>query len=99
VPAPRGQLCEIGNATDSGDVPLNPYRHLVSKRAVLVGIGGTTVRHYAIALRVLEKGGFPFQAIVSHQFPLARVADGIAALSGRYQIDQRDAIKITVAPG
>jgi len=93
-----GQLCEIGNATDSGEISFSPYRHLVRKRATLAGIGGTTPQHYAVALRVLEKGGFPFRAMVSHLLPLERVGEGIAALSGRYHIDGRDAIKIAIAP-
>jgi L-iditol 2-dehydrogenase len=93
-----GQLCEIGNATDSGTIPFSPYRDLVSKRAILAGISGTGVEQYALALSVLEKGGFPYHKMVSHQLPLERVAEGIAALGGSYQIDGRDAIKITIAP-
>jgi L-iditol 2-dehydrogenase len=95
---PGGALCEIGNATDSGEIPFSPYRDLVSKRALLAGIAGTGVKHYALALRVLEKGGFPYQAMVSHQIPIDRVAEGINALGGGYRIDGRDAIKIAVAP-
>lgn len=95
---PGGQLCEIGNATDSGEVSFSPYRHLVSKRAVLIGIGGTNAKHYAMALRVLERGGFPYHEMVSHMLPLDRVSEGIDALSGSYRLDSRDAIKIAVAP-
>jgi threonine dehydrogenase-like Zn-dependent dehydrogenase len=93
-----GQMCEIGNATDSGTIPFSPYRDLVSKKAILAGISGTGVKHYAEALKVLEKGGFPYQKMVSHQLPLERVAEGIAALGGSYQIDGRDTIKIAIAP-
>ena len=95
---PGGQLCEIGNATDSGEIPFSPYRDLVSPRAILAGIAGTGVKHYALALRVLEKGGFPYREMVSHCVPLDRVGQGIAALGGGYRIDDRDAIKIAVAP-
>lgn len=95
---PRGRLCEIGNATDSGDTPFSPFRHLVRSRAVLVGVGGTEVRHFVTALRVLEKGGFAFHKMVSHALPLERVGEGIAALSGGYRIDGRDVIKVAVAP-
>jgi len=93
-----GQLCEIGNATDSGTIPFSPYRDLVGKRAILAGISGTGVKQYAIALTVLEKGGFPFHKMVSHELALDRVAEGIAALGGSYQIDGRDTIKIAIAP-
>ncbi len=95
---PGGALSEIGNATDSGEIPFSPYRDLVSKKAILAGIAGTSVRHYALALRVLEKGGFPYRAMVSHQLPIDRVAEGISALGGGYRIDGRDAIKIAIAP-
>jgi threonine dehydrogenase-like Zn-dependent dehydrogenase len=95
---PGGALCEIGNATDSGEIPFSPYRDLLGKRALLAGIAGTGVKHYALALRVLEKGGFPYQAMVSHRLPIERVAEGIGALGGGYRIDGRDAIKIAVAP-
>jgi threonine dehydrogenase-like Zn-dependent dehydrogenase len=93
-----GQLCEIGNATDNGEVAFSPYRHLVRKRATLAGVGGTGVPHFVTALRILERGGFPFRDMVSHQLPLERVGEGITALAGSYRIDGRDAIKIAVAP-
>jgi L-iditol 2-dehydrogenase len=95
---PGGQLCEIGNATDSGEIAFSPYRHLVGNRAILAGIAGTGVKHYALALRALEKGGFPYAEMVSHLLPLDRVADGIAALGGKYRLDERDTVKIAVAP-
>jgi L-iditol 2-dehydrogenase len=95
---PGGQLCEIGNALDSGEIPFNPSQHLVMNRVILAGVAGTGVKHYALALRTLEKGGFPYAEMVSHRLPLDRVADGITALGGRYRLDERDAIKIAVAP-
>lgn len=93
-----GALCEIGNATDAGEISFSPYRHLVRKKAVLVGVGGTTPVHYATALRVLEAGVFPFGELVSHCLPLDRVAEGVQALAGKYRIDGRDTIKIAIAP-
>jgi threonine dehydrogenase-like Zn-dependent dehydrogenase len=95
---PGGQLCEIGNAINDGEIPFSPSKHLVQKRAILAGIGGTSVKHYALALRALERGGFPYAEMVSHKVPLDRVRDGISAMGGRYRLDNRDAIKIAVAP-
>lgn len=95
---PGGKLCEIGNALNSGEIPFNPSKHLVGVRTTLAGIGGTGIKHYTLALRALEKGGFPYEAMVSHQLPLDRVGDGIAAIGGRYRIDEHDTIKVAIAP-
>jgi threonine dehydrogenase-like Zn-dependent dehydrogenase len=93
-----GQMCEIGNATNPQAISFSPALDLVSRKAKLAGVSGTGVKHYAKALRVLERGGFPYRSMVSHQLPLDRVIDGIMALSGGYRVDGRDTIKIAIAP-
>jgi L-iditol 2-dehydrogenase len=77
---------------------MRPSPDLVYKNATLHGFWGTTTEHWIAALRVLERRALPFERVVSHQLPLARAPDAIAALNGDYRVDGRAAFKIAIAP-
>jgi hypothetical protein len=49
-------------------------------------------------VRVIESQRLPLEQVVSHQLPLARVADAMTALNGDYRLDGRTAVKIAIAP-
>jgi L-iditol 2-dehydrogenase len=51
-----------------------------------------------VAGQILEANQLPFDWVVSHQLPLERVGDAIAALNSTYQVDGRTALKIAIAP-
>ncbi|MBI3961417.1 MAG: hypothetical protein HY335_01595 [Deinococcus sp.] len=63
---------EVGNFTNTGDVPINPHRHLCTNNVHLLGIGGEDARAYGPALRQLSRdaGRFPLDKFVSHRFAL-----------------------------
>ncbi|HEV8637026.1 MAG TPA: zinc-binding dehydrogenase [Chloroflexota bacterium] len=94
----NARMVEIGNATGGGAFPMRPSPDLVYKNATLHGFWGTTTEHWIAALRVLERRALPFERVVSHQLPLARAPDAIAALNGDYRVDGRAAFKIAIAP-
>ncbi len=48
------------------------------------------------ARQLLESGKYPFAKFVSHQLPLERVAEGIAAMSGRYTIGDEPIRKVAI---
>jgi threonine dehydrogenase-like Zn-dependent dehydrogenase len=94
-----GRVMELGLASDTGDVTFNPSTQLVARNISLMGTLGLEDYHDAVvAGRILEAGRFPFDQVVSHQLPLERVADAIAALNSNYQVDGRTALKIAIAP-
>ena len=91
-----GTYVEGGHFTNSGDVAINPYRHMVRKHAKIVGVWGSSARHFVRAHGLLHADLFPWERVVSHVVPLEQVGDAVAALSGTYRMDDRDIIKAAV---
>ncbi len=91
-----GQYVTCGHFTNVGDVPLNPWGHFTFKQITLYGVWGSAHGHFVQARQLIESGKYPFAAFVSHQLPLERLADGIAAMSGRYTIDDEPIRKVAV---
>ena len=48
------------------------------------------------ARQLIERNAYPFTKFVSHQLPLERVADGIAAMSGRYTLGDEPIRKVAI---
>jgi threonine dehydrogenase-like Zn-dependent dehydrogenase len=93
-----GTFCEVGHFIDTGDITINPNKHLVLKDINLVAPYGSNVEHFTRSRAVLEKDGAILEKVVSHRIPLSRLDDAFAALLGRYHLDGRDAVKIAVDP-
>ena len=93
-----GRFLEVGLAGDDGAVPFNPATQLVAKNATFIGALGMAEEDSLTAVRVIESKRLPLEQVISHQLPLARVADAIAALNGDYRLDGSTAIKIAIAP-
>jgi L-iditol 2-dehydrogenase len=93
-----GTFCEVGHFVDTGEITINPNRHLVMKDINLVAPYGSNAEHFTRGRAVLEKDGAILETIVSHRIPLSRMEDAFAALLGRYHLDGRDAVKIAVDP-
>jgi threonine dehydrogenase-like Zn-dependent dehydrogenase len=93
-----GRFLEVGLAGDDGAVPFNPSTQLVAKNATFIGALGMAEEDSLAAVRVIENKRLPLEQVVSHQLPLERVADAMAALNGDYRLDGRTAIKIAIAP-
>lgn len=93
-----GTFCEVGHFIDTGEITINPNRHLVLKNINLVAPYGSNVEHFRRGRAVLEKDGAILEQVVSHRVPLTRLDEAIGALLGRYHLDGRDAVKIAVDP-
>ncbi len=93
-----GTFCEVGHFIDTGEITINPNRHLVLKDINLVAPYGSNNEHFTRSRAILETDGHRLDAVVSHRIPLSRLDDAFAALLGRYHLDGRDAVKIAVDP-
>jgi L-iditol 2-dehydrogenase len=92
-----GTYVEAGHYTDHGDVALNPFRHMVHKQITLVAVWGADTPHFVAGRALIESGKYPFADLVSHQLPLERAGDGIAAIGGTYRIDGEEIRKVAIA--
>ncbi|MEO3889546.1 alcohol dehydrogenase catalytic domain-containing protein [Nonomuraea sp. B5E05] len=96
-----GVLAELGNFTDRGAVPFNPYSDLLKRDLTIAGVYGAgpdMQRRYHSALALLERAGPPFDQLVSHRLPLAKARQALEALGGGYSLDGRDIVKLAIDP-
>lgn len=91
---PGGLLVEAGNFSDLGDVPINPHRHLCSKNARILGVGGEEPAAYGPSMRQMLRYLRYYPALsefVSHRYRLddvqAAVERSIAPDSMKVVID------------
>ncbi|GII86926.1 hypothetical protein Ssi03_49160 [Sphaerisporangium siamense] len=99
--ADGGVLAELGNFTDRGTVPFNPFSDLLKRDITIAGVYGAgpdMLRRYHHALRILERGGWPYDRVVSHRVPLERVREGLTALGSGSPLDGRDIVKLAIDP-
>ncbi len=92
-----GQYVTCGHFTNVGDVSLNPWAHFTFKHITLYGVWSSSHAHFVQARQLIERGKYPFAKFVSHTLPLERVAEGIEAMSGRYEINGEPIRKVAVA--
>lgn len=62
------------------------------KECFVTGSHGSTPRQHALAVKLLETGRVRTAPLITHRFPLARLADGLAAMEGR------SGMKVLIAP-
>lgn len=95
-----GRYAELGHFSDVGEVPINPWRHMLSNNITLIGSSGYMAKHFRRALDILERGAFPFELLVTHRLPLERTREGMLALTpeGGWHVDGEPAAKITIDP-
>lgn len=91
-----GTYVEGGHFTDSGDVTVNPFSHLVFKNINLVGVWGSSISHFVRGLPILESGRYPFGKMVSHQLPLDRLGEAFETLSTNYRLCNEEVHKIAI---
>ena len=91
-----GTYVEGGHFTNSGDITLNPHYHFVRNHVTLVGIWGSSLSHFVRGRPILESGRYPFEKMVSHQLPLHRLGEAVAALSTNYRLEGAEVRKIAI---
>ncbi len=91
-----GTYVEPGHFTDHGDVPINPFRHIVNKQSIVVGVWGSSTPHFVFGRAIIESGKYPFADLVSHRLPLERVSDGVEAIGKTYRVDGEEIRKVAI---
>jgi L-iditol 2-dehydrogenase len=89
-----GVYVEAGNFVDTGEVSLNPHRHLCAKNVHLLGITNHPFTGYTPSLELLEREAdrFPLERFVTHQFPLEQAEEALTlAQTG-------NCLKVVIAP-
>lgn len=89
-----GMMLEMGNFADTGEVSMNVHRHICSKNIRLIGITNHPSTGYGPALTLMERFAdrYPFEEMVSHQYPLEDV-DAAMQMSM-----QPTSLKVAMAP-
>ena len=93
-----GVLMEAGNAADTGTVALSPYHDIQRQRRQVIGVRGRTLRDFTAAARFAERHQEEVTTLLTHTVGLDRARDAVTALTGRYQFDDEDVVKIAVRP-
>jgi threonine dehydrogenase-like Zn-dependent dehydrogenase len=91
---PGGAVIEAGAFVDMGSVPVNPNRHICTKSAMVIGIGGETLEQYGPSLTMLARhqSRLPFGRAITHRVGL----DDVEQALGLAQTGA--AMKVLVAP-
>ena len=91
-------LCEVGHFTDSGSVEINPCKDIMEKNITIEGSYDNEAEHFMRAVPILEKGGFPFEEMISHRLPLNRLGEAIDALNSGGNIESKEVVKVVIDP-
>ncbi len=84
-------------ARSAASTPRGPVGSSVT--VTLFGHLHTPAEAWVAATRILERQALPFDRIVAHRVPLARVGEAVASIrDGRYKLDGQQAAKIVVDP-
>jgi threonine dehydrogenase-like Zn-dependent dehydrogenase len=89
-----GLLVEAGNFSDLGEVPISPFRHLCSKSARILGVGGEEPASYGPSMRQMARymHNYPLREFVTHRFPLRDVEAAVQKSIAP------DSMKVAIAP-
>jgi L-iditol 2-dehydrogenase len=75
-----GGYCEVGFFVNNGDCTINPHLDFCNKEVNLVGSWVYTAQEYPITIAMIKRAmeiGFPVEDLVTHTYPLERLADGM----------------------
>ena len=89
-----GLLVEAGNFSDLGEISINPPRHLCSKSARILGVGGEEPAAYGPSMRQMVRyiRHYPLREFVSHRFPLREVETAV------HKAIAQDSMKVVIEP-
>ncbi len=89
-----GTLIELGNFVDTGRTSINVSGQVCTKNARIIGVGNHPYTEFGKVLRMFERygGQMPFDALISHTFPLERARDAMLTSM------QPDSLKVVIKP-
>ncbi len=90
-----GVYVEAGNFADTGEIALNPHRHLCAKNVRLIGMTNHPFTGYTPSMALMERYAerFPFEKFVTHEYPLAQTAEALLK-----SLDASGCMKVVVRP-
>ena len=74
-----GTFIEVGNFVDTGEVTINPHRHLCSKNIRLIGMTNLAYTGFIPSLKLMSRNSniFNFDKIVSHKYKIDKAEEGL----------------------
>ncbi len=75
-----GTFVEIGSFVDTGEVTINPFKHICWKDITIIGQFGCPPHYYDRCLKFVEMGlkqGWPLEKMVTHIFPLDKAQEAM----------------------
>ena len=89
-----GMMLEMGNFADTGEVKINPHRHLCGKNVRLIGLTNHPITGYGPSMKLMQKYGniYPFDKIVTHKFSIDEAEKGLKKSM------EPDSMKVVIAP-
>ena len=79
-----GRYVIVGQYTDTGDVTLNPHRHLNRRHATVLGCWGYeyTHLHRAVLMMARHRRRFPWASLVTREYRLEEASRALADMEG-----------------
>lgn len=77
-----GGICELGFFVENGECTVNPHQDICKKEITLVGSWAYNSWEYPNAYHFLQRAvraGIPVEKLITHRFPLDRIAEAFAA--------------------
>lgn len=89
-----GMILEMGNFVNTGEVAINPHRHLCGKNVRLIGLTNHPVIGYGPSMELMRKYGhiYPFEKVVTHEFRLEDVEKAMK------KSIEPDSMKVAIVP-
>jgi L-iditol 2-dehydrogenase len=89
-----GTYVVVGQYTDAGDATLNPHADLNRKHLDVRACWGIDLSHLYRAVQLLtrHRETFPWQTVISGEYPLSRAADALR------DVEERRAVKAVINP-
>lgn len=89
-----GTFIETGNFVDTGEVTINPHRHIAAKNILLIGNTNHPHTGYYTAMKMLlrYKDKFPFEKLITHVYPLEKCQEAMQ------KSFEPEALKVVFAP-
>jgi L-iditol 2-dehydrogenase len=75
-----GRYAVVGQYTDSGDVSINPHRHINRRHAEILGCWGYEFTHLYRALELMAKhrDRFRWRDLITREYPLEKAGEALA---------------------
>lgn len=83
-----GVVVELGNFTLTGSIEINPSKHICRNDITIIGQFGYVPQQFRKDLALLERWSkiYPFERLVTHQFPLEKFEEALECVGSQQSI-------------